>query len=237
VIAAGRSAARAEPVLASIRAGGGSGEFVDLDLASMASVRGAAGRVVETGHIVDILVNNAGIGVNRRGLTGDGFEVHFGINHLGHFLLTRELLTRFRPGSRIVTLASAVHFRADGIDFARVRRPTPWLGLAEYAVSKLANVLFIRELARRHPDLRGYAVHPGLVHTRIIPTPIRILSGTRMRTPQEGADTVVWCATAPEVADESGHYYQDRTVALPSVPAQDDDLAAELWERSEDWCS
>jgi len=237
VIAAGRSAERAEPVLASIRAGGGSGEFVDLDLASMASVRAAAERVVETGHLVDILVNNAGIGINRRGLTEDGFEVHFGINHLGHFLLTRELLTRFRPGSRIVTLASAVHFRAEGIYFARMRTPTPGVGLAEYAVSKLANVLFIRELASRHPDLRSYAVHPGLVRTRIIPAPIRLLSGKRMRSPQQGADTVVWCATSPEVADESGHYFQDRGVATPSVPAQDDALAAELWGRSEDWCS
>jgi NAD(P)-dependent dehydrogenase (short-subunit alcohol dehydrogenase family) len=237
VIAAGRSAARAELVLSSIRAGGSSAEFVDLDLASMASVRAAAERVVERGHLVDVLVNNAGIGVNRRGLTEDGFEVHFGINHLGPFLLTRDLLPRFRPGSRIVTLASAMHVRADGIDFARLRRPTRWVGLDEYAVSKLANVLFIRELSRRHPDLRGYAVHPGLVRTRIIPAPIRLLSGTRMLTPEQGADTVLFCATSPAVADESGHYYQNRTVISPSVSGQDDRVAAELWERSEDWCS
>jgi NAD(P)-dependent dehydrogenase (short-subunit alcohol dehydrogenase family) len=237
VIAAGRSPTRAEPVLSSIRSGGGSAEFVELDLASMSSVRGAAETVIATGSFVDVLVNNAGIGVNRRGLTEDGFEVHFGINHLGHFLLTRQLLPLFRPASRIVTLASAVHARAGGIDFARMRRPTRWLGLDEYAVSKLANVLFIRELSRRHPDLRGYAVHPGLVGTRIIPAPIRLLSGTRMLTPEQGADTVLWCATSPAVADESGHYYQNRTVTSPSAPGQDDLLAAELWERSEEWCS
>jgi NAD(P)-dependent dehydrogenase (short-subunit alcohol dehydrogenase family) len=236
VIAAGRSRSRIDPVLASIRERGGSAEYLELDLASMRSVRAAARKVVESDQVLDILVNNAGIGVNRRGLTEDGFEVHFGINHLGHFLLTRELLPRFRPGTRVVSLASAVHFRASGIDFGRVRRPTAVVGLAEYAVSKLANVLFIRELARRHPQLNAYAVHPGLVRTRLIPAPIRALSPGTILTPEQGADTVLWCATSPEVAEESGRYYQQRAIALPSARAEDDDLARELWERSEEWC-
>lgn len=236
MFAAGRSEARIEPVVESIRAAGGSAEFVELDLASMTSVREAAESVAESGRSLDLLVNNAGIGVNRRGVTEDGFEVHFGINHLGHFLLTRELLPRLSPGARVVSLASAVHFRANGIDFERMRRPTRLVGLAEYAVSKLANVLFIRELARRHPELRAYAVHPGLVRTPLIPAPYRLLSGRRMLTPEQGADTVLWCATAPEVGDESGHYYQNRAMTPPSAPAQDDDLARELWDRSERWC-
>jgi NAD(P)-dependent dehydrogenase (short-subunit alcohol dehydrogenase family) len=236
VFAAGRSEARIEPVVASIRAAGGSAEFVELDLASMTSVRRAAASVAESGRALDLVVNNAGIGVNRRGVTEDGFEVHFGINHLSHFLLTRELLPCLSPGARVVSLASAVHFRANGIDFDRMRRPTRLVGLAEYAVSKLANVLFIRELARRHPELRAYAVHPGLVRTPLIPAPIRLLSGRRMLTPEQGADTVLWCATAVEVGNESGHYYQNRTMTPPSATAQDDDLARELWDRSEAWC-
>ena len=236
VIAAGRSAARTEPVVHEIAAKGGSAEFLELDLASMSSVRKAAENSVKAGRRLDILINNAGIGVNRRGLTEDRFEVHFGINHLGHFLLTRELAPHLSTGGRVVSVTSAMHFRADGIDFARVRRRTAFIGLAEYATSKLANVLFVRELARRRPELRAYAVHPGLVRTRLIPGLIRAVSGTSMLSPEQGADTVIWCATSNDVASESGHYYQQRSRLPPSAQAQDDDLARELWEKSERWC-
>ncbi len=236
VIAAGRSAERTQPVLDEIAGFGGSAEFLELDLASMTSVRTAAQSFLDTGRNLDLLVNNAGIGVNRRGLTEDGFEVHFGINHLGHFLLTRELFPNLGPESRVVALTSALHFRADGVDFARVRRPTAFTGLAEYATSKLANVLFTRELARRRPENRAYAVHPGLVRTRLIPGPIRALSASSMVSPEQGADTVLWCATSKDVAAESGHYYQQRTRLPPSARAQDNDLASELWERSDEWC-
>ena len=154
VIAAGRSAERTRPILEEIEARGGSAEFLELDLASLSSVRTAAQDFADSGRDLDILVNNAGIGVNRRGVTEDGFEVHFGINHLGHFLFTRELLPHLRPRSRVVSLTSAMHFRADRLDLSRARRPTAWIGLAEYATSKLANLLFVRELARRRPELR-----------------------------------------------------------------------------------
>lgn len=237
VIAAGRSKERVRPVIQAVLDAGGSAEYLPLDLASMASVRRAAKRVVESGTTIDVLVNNAGIGINRRGLTEEGFEVHFGINHLGHFLLTRELLDRFRPGTRVVTLTSAMHHQADRIDFAQLRRPTELLGLAEYSTSKLANVLFARELAARHPSLNSYAVHPGLVATRLIPSWVRVFAGNRMLGPEEGADTAVWCATSAEVSEQSGLYYQQRTAVPPSSLAQDDDLARELWERSEAWCS
>ena len=236
VIAAGRSAERAQPVLADIAASGGSGEFLELDLASLSSVRTAAKSFARSDREIDILVNNAGIGVNRRGLTEDGFEVHFGINHLGHFLLTRELLPSLHLGSRVVSLTSAMHFRADRLDLSRVRHPTAFIGIAEYATSKLANLLFIRELGRRRQELHAYAVHPGLVRTRLIPGPIRALSGSSMVSPEQGADTVIWCATSDQVASESGYYYQQRTRAIPSTLAQDDELARELWERSDEWC-
>jgi NAD(P)-dependent dehydrogenase (short-subunit alcohol dehydrogenase family) len=235
VIAAGRSAERTGPVLEEIVAAGGNAEFVELDLASLGSVRVAAREILESGHAIDVLVNNAGIGVNRRGLTEDGFEVHFGINHLGHFLLTSALSPALGKGARVVSLTSAMHHRAAGIDLTRMRRPTRGMGIAEYATSKLANVLFIRELARRRPQLGAYAVHPGLVRTRLIPGPIRALTAS-MLTPEQGADTVIWCATSETVAAESGGYYQRRTRLPPSPTAQDDDLAAQLWDRSEEWC-
>jgi NAD(P)-dependent dehydrogenase (short-subunit alcohol dehydrogenase family) len=236
VIAAGRHAERIEPVIEEVSAIGGGAEFVQLDLASLRSVQGAARQVVDGGRPIDVLINNAGIGVNRRGLTEDGFEVHFGINHLGHFLLTRELTPALSPGARVVSLTSAMHHRAGGIDFDRLRRPTRLFGLAEYSTSKLANILFIRDLARRRPELSSYAVHPGLVRTGIIPGFVRALS-SNMLTPEQGADTVLWCATSVEVAGENGGYYQQRTRLAPSPTAQDDDLARELWERSDEWCS
>ncbi len=236
MIAAGRSAERTEPVVDEIAANGGSAEFLELDLASMNSVRTAGQSFANSGRDLDILVNNAGIGINRRGLTEDGFEVHFGINHLGHFLLTRELVPHLSTHGRVVSLTSAMHFRADGIDFTRVRRPTAFIGLAEYATSKLANVLFIRELARRQPERGAYAVHPGLVRTRLIPGPLRALSASTILSPEQGADTVLWCATSKDVASETGHYYQHRSPLPPSAKAQDDDLGRELWERSDEWC-
>jgi NAD(P)-dependent dehydrogenase (short-subunit alcohol dehydrogenase family) len=236
VIAAGRYAERIEPVIEEVSAAGGSAEFVGLDLASLRSVRDAARQVLDRERTVDLLVNNAGIGVNRRGLTEDGFEVHFGINHLGHFLLTRELAPVFSPDARVVSLTSAMHHRAEGIDFERIRKPTRMIGLAEYSTSKLANLLFIRELARRRPELASYAVHPGLVRTGIIPGFVRALSASSMLTPEQGADTVLWCATSPEVAGQSGHYYQQRTKMDPSPVARDEGLARELWDRSEAWC-
>lgn len=236
VVAAGRSEARVKPVIDFIGSAGGTAEFLDLDLASLTSVRSAADRLVESGRQVDVLVNNAGIGINRWGRTEDGFEVHFGINHLGHFLLTRSLGAAFRPGTRVVSVSSSVHFRARGLDLDRVRKPTRLLGYSDYARSKLANVLFIRELAKREPGINSYAVHPGLVDTPLIPSPLRYAMRNSLLTPEQGADTVVWCATSDEVATESGRYYQRREVATPSVHAHNDELAAELWERSLEWC-
>ncbi len=237
VIAAGRSAVRVGVAVDRIVASGGSAEPLALDLSSLASVRETAEIVLNSGHDLDVVICNAGIGVDRRGLTDDGFEVHFGINHLGHHLLTRELGPVLRPGSRVVSVTSAVHFRAKGIDFSRVRKPTRLIGLAEYAVSKLANALFVRELARRRHDIQTFAVHPGLVRTDLIPGPLRLFGGSSMLTPEQGADTVLWCATSDELGSESGLYYPRRAIALPSPVAQDDTLARELWERSEEWTS
>ncbi len=236
VVAAGRSEERVGRVVSEIEAAGGSGEFLELDLSSLESARNAATTFEDSGRTLDLLVNNAGIGVNRHGLTKDGFEVHFGINHLGHFMLTHHLRRSFRSGTRIVQLSSEVHHRAQGLDFGRLQRKSSFAGLSEYAVSKLANVLFVREMARQQPDWRTYAVHPGLVNTPLIPGVARLFLKGRLLTPEEGADTPLWCATSDEVAGESGNYYARRRVETPSDAAVDDDLARELWKRSELWC-
>ena len=240
VVAAGRHRGRIEPVMSEIVDAGGSAEFVPLDLSSLRSVRDAASAVAAQHRSVQVLVNNAGIGINRRGLTEDGFEAHFGINHLGHFLLTGELTPALGQGARVISLASALHHRADGIDFDRLRRPTRGLGVREYAVSKLANVLFTAELARRlaGSDVHSYALHPGVVATEVwreVPWPLRGLMKLGMISAEQGARTTLYCATSPEVAQHSGRYYDECREVEPSQLAQDPALAAELWQRSEAW--
>lgn len=236
VVAAGRSETRAGETVDQIIGAGGSAEFLQLDLSSLASCRDAARRFEQTGRTLDILVNNAGVGATR-GISADGFEIHFAVNHLGHFMLTHHLRRTFRPGTRIVQVTSSVHFRATGIDFEALQeRSRSFYGLGEYAVSKLANVLFVREMAKRQPDWRLYAVHPGLTNTGIIPWYARGLMRRNLATPEQGAETIVWCAISSEVADESGLYYARRSTETPSEVAQDEDLARELWKRSEQWC-
>lgn len=236
VIAAGRSRERTIPVVERITAEGGSAEFLQVDLASLQSARDAATAFEKSGRVLDILINNAGVGVTR-GLTDDGFEIHFGVNHLGHFMLTHHLRRTFRPGTRIVQVTSAAHFNVDEIDFDRVQRGTRSLfGWHEYGVSKLANVLFAREMSQRQPDWRVYAVHPGMTDTGIFPGWVRPFVRRRLFTPEQGAETVIWCATSSDLADESGQYYRNKESREPSETARDDDLAGELWRRSELWC-
>ncbi len=234
VVAAGRSEQRTLPVVEGIIDAGGSGEFLPLDLASLDSAREAARQFTDSGRTLDVLVDNAGVG-GVRGLTTDGFELHFGINHLGHFMLTHHLQPSFRAGSRIVVVSSEAHRGAPGIDFDRVQRKTRSLSrLRDYGVSKLANILFARNLARRHPEWRTYSLHPGVVDTGIFPAFVKPFM--KLITPEEGAATPVWCATSDEVADESGLYYSRRRRRDPSDVAMDDGLAEELWHRSEQWC-
>jgi len=236
IVAAGRSASRVGSVVGLIESKGGSAEFLYLDLTSLESAQAAARRFEETGRSLDVLINNAGVGATS-GITQDGFEIHFGVNHLAHFMLTHHMRRTFRPGTRIVNVTSSVHFRADGIDFDKLQRRTRSLsGMKEYAVSKLANILFTNELARRQPDWHTYAVHPGLTNTNIIPWYVRPFMKARLLTPQQGAETVVWCATSGDVAEDSGLYYARRQNLAPSNVAQYNDLARELWAHSAKWC-
>lgn len=235
VVCAGRSQERITPVVAGIIAEGGSAEFLNLDLAALESARTAALEFTASGRTLDVLINNAGVG-GARGLTVDGFEVHFGVNHLGHFMLTQQLRPAFRPGTRIVVVSSEVHRRAKGVDFDAVRRKTGLArAFADYGVSKLANILFARRLAQLHQELNLYSLHPGVVDTNIFPSVARPFFRNRL-TPDEGARTSVWCATSDDVADHSGLYYSREKIWEPSPVARDDSLAEELWDRSEDWC-
>jgi len=243
VVLAGRSAKRTEPVVQEIRAEHGeeAARFLPLDLSSLRAVDEAADTFLADGGPLDLLVNNAGL-AGAKGRTDDGFEVAFGVNHMGHFRLTQRLLGRIAESgdARIVTVASRAHMRTEGIDFDAVRQTTATpTGFPEYCVSKLANVLFSAELARRCEDVHTYALHPGVVATdvwRKVPWPIRPLVKVFMRSEEEGAATSIYCSTSAEVADHSGRYYEDCKEKQPSGRGEDAALASELWRRSEAWC-
>jgi NAD(P)-dependent dehydrogenase (short-subunit alcohol dehydrogenase family) len=244
LVLAGRSRDKTEPVVAELRrlAGHERVSFLSLDLARLASVRAAAAELAARPEPIHVLINNAGL-AGQRGLTADGFEMTFGTNHLGHFLLTTLLLDKLRASApaRVVNVASKAHYQARGIDWDAQRRPTrSFTGLDEYAVSKLANVLFSNELGRRvvADGITSYALHPGVIASEIwkrIPWPVRQVALAFMSSPEEGAATSLHCATSPAAAKESGLYYDRCRTKTASRLARDEALAAELWERSQAW--
>jgi dehydrogenase/reductase SDR family protein 13 len=216
---------------------------LELELGDFGSVRACADAFLATGEPLHGLINNAGL-AGSRGMTRSGFELAFGTNHVGTFLLTELLTERLRQSApaRVVNVASAGHYKAKGIDFDTVRRPTrSRTAFPEYCVSKLANVLHAAELGRRlhGGGVTTYSLHPGTVATdvwRTVPWPLRPLMLRRMDTPEDGARTSLYCATAPELAGATGRYYdgcRERRPAATVTPQ----LAAELWERSAEWVS
>lgn len=239
VILANRSEEKTRPVLEAIRAAGGSAEHLPLDLADLASVRKAAQTLLDRNEPIDVLVNNAGL-AGLRGVTKDGFELTFGTNHLGHYLFTRLLLPLLEkaPAPRIVNVSSKSHYRAKTIDFEAVRRPTAHLtGLPEYEVSKLANVLFTRQLAQRLGEkFTVTALHPGVVASdawRQLPWGLRHLAKLFMISNEEGAKTTLHCVTADDL--KSGAYYDSCKERRPSRAADDGELGRTLWEKSAQW--
>jgi NAD(P)-dependent dehydrogenase (short-subunit alcohol dehydrogenase family) len=245
VILACRSEAKTRPVIEELRrqTGNDTIEFIELDLADLTSVRRCADQLNQRQIPIHGLVNNAGLS-GHRGTTKDGFEVQFGTNHLGHYLFTRLLLPRLEASgpARIVNVASDSHYGAKRIDWDALRRSTrSRTGYPEYEVSKLANVLFTAELARRleGKPVTTYAIHPGVVATdvwRRVPNPFRWLLKKFLATPEQGARSSIKVATAPELSAETGHYYgKEGSPKRPSRLARDEELARELWARSAEW--
>jgi retinol dehydrogenase 12 len=243
VILAGRSEEKTRPVIEELIADTGNDalEFLPLDLADLASVRDAANRLLGRDERIDVLIANAGV-AGQRGETAQGFELAFGINHLGHFLFTTMLCDQLRKSapSRVVIVSSDSHNQAKGIDFDAVRRPTATTtGLREYAVSKLCNVLFAQELARRLPadEVTVCALHPGVIASdvwRRVPWPVRPLMKRFMKSTEEGARTSLHCATEEHLEGPNGGYYDACEPKEPNSVATPE-LAAELWRRSEEW--
>jgi NAD(P)-dependent dehydrogenase (short-subunit alcohol dehydrogenase family) len=246
VFSACRSLERAEESAARIRAEVPAAQLdlIQLDLGDFSSVRRGAEAFLAQQLPLHILINNAGL-AGRGGLSASGFELAFGVNHMGHFLLTQLLLDRIRTSApaRIVTVASRAHkrVRAEDLDWVKLRsRSKAVTKTREYGVSKLANVLFSAELARKlqGSGVNTYSLHPGVVATEVwreIPWPVGTLLKRFMITAEEGALTTLHCATSSAVANESGLYYSECRAVEPSALARDPALAAELWRRSEAW--
>jgi len=237
----GRDPGRTAAAVEQVKARSGSGEVSSFlcDFSSQASIRALAAEVLSGLDRLDVLVNNAG-GVNKeRRLTVDGIEATFAVNHLGYFLLTNLLLDRIviRRAARIVTVASIGHRRGT-LDFDDLGFERGYHGVMRaYGRSKLANVLFAAELARRlaGTGVTTNALHPGAVATNIfrrLPKPIEWLIKAFTLSPEKGAETSIYLATSPEVEGVSGKYFEKKREARISAIAQDDELARRLWDES-----
>ena len=251
VAVAGRSQQRLDDTLAMLRAESGSEALSGLlaDLSTQAGVRQLADDFRQQHDRLDILLNNAGANFRERADTADGLERTFALNHMAYYLLTRLLLDMLQASApaRIVNVSSEAHRQQRAFDFDNLDGRKRWgmFGFGAYSQSKLANILFTRELARR---LEGSGVtvnsmHPGVVNTGLFQNlggigglVLKTLAPVFMKTPEQGADTLIWLASAEELEGRSGGYYVRRRLREPSAAAQDVAAAQRLWALSAELC-
>jgi NAD(P)-dependent dehydrogenase (short-subunit alcohol dehydrogenase family) len=234
----GRERERVEAVAREARAAGGGAPVHEhvADLMLMADVRALAEEVRERHDHIDVLANNAGALFASRKETSEGLERTFALNHLAPFLLTNLLRDRL-GGGRVLTTASDAH-KSGRLDLEDLQSERSYSAMRVYGTSKLCNILFTRELAKCAPELHANCFHPGVVRTgfgknengiwKILTT----AAGPFFRSPERGARSLVWLSLSEESAALTGEYVQDEKVLAPSAQAQDEVLAAGLWERS-----
>jgi NAD(P)-dependent dehydrogenase (short-subunit alcohol dehydrogenase family) len=249
VVVAARNRAKGEAAVAEItsRSSSNAVELASLDLASMASIHAFAEQFLATHERLDVLLNNAGLTMRKRTETADGFETTFGVNHLGHFLLTQLLRDRLVASApaRVVTVASDAHrFAGGGLDFDDLMSTRGrYRSFRTYARSKLANILFTRELARRldGTGVTANSVHPGFVASNFAREGdtgklgnLAMIAGRPFaKNATKGAETSVFLASSPAVDGVTGQYFAKSALAKPSKAAEDDAAAARLWAVSE----
>ena len=228
------------------RSGSSSVEVMPLDLASFRSIRSFAADFLGRFDQLDVLVNNAGLIHRRRTETEDGFETTFGVNHLGHFLLTDLLLDRLRASApaRVVVVSSDAHKGArQGLDFDDLQSERRYRWGKAYSKSKLANIYFARELARRldGSGVTANALHPGFVRSEfgrggdlgpVYGFGIRYVAGPFAISPEKGARTSIYLASSPEVQAVSGKYFEKCKEIAPRRTALNPEVAQRLWETS-----
>lgn len=240
-----RSRERAAESVGRIKAAtpGATVDVLEADLASQASVRKLAAEAVERYPRLDVLVNNAGAIYSSRKLTDEGIELTWAVNHLAPFLLTTLLGERLKQAApaRVITTASDAHQGGHiPFDDLAAERSYGLQGFERYGQTKLANILFTLELARRleATEVSAYCFHPGLVNTGfnhnngLLMNLGMAIARPFSRSPEKGADTLVWLADSAE-AGPSGAYFVDRKPTKPTAAAQDADVARRLWEVSE----
>ncbi len=216
--------------------------FVECDLASLASVRDAVEHIKANHSRIDVLINNAGLMMDHEVITKDGIEMTFEVNHLGHFLLTNGLIDLLKAGKN----ARIIHVSSDAHRFGKFRidqlvRPEKFSSWVTYGNSKLANILFSNELARRLQPLgiTSNALHPGGVATSFgsdssgLSKIMMWLARPFFKSPEEGAQTSIYLATSPDVLTVTGKYFSDMKQKSPHKDAQSQFLATKLWELSE----
>jgi NAD(P)-dependent dehydrogenase (short-subunit alcohol dehydrogenase family) len=237
LVVVARDPARTGELVTTLRAGGAKVSSLLCDLSSLAEIRRLAAEVQAQHPSLDVLINNAGGMFPIRKTTVDGFELTFAVNHLAYFLLTNLLRDNIKQ--RVVSVSSGAH-SSGRIDFDDLMGERRFGGLRNYSQSKLANILFTRELARRltGTGVTANCLHPGFVATRFgsgnglltrIGVRIAMLGAI---TVEKGAETMVHLAAAPELADASGGYYQKSQLTQPSAPARSPDSALRLWAES-----
>jgi NAD(P)-dependent dehydrogenase (short-subunit alcohol dehydrogenase family) len=213
------------------------------DLSSLAEMKRAAAAVAAAEPKIDVLINNAGALFNTRKETVDGIEMTFAMNHLAYFVITHGLLDRLKatPGARIVSTASDAH-KGPQLDLDDLQFKRSYNGFKVYGRSKLANILFTRELARKltGTGVTANCLHPGFVATRFgdnnggfIKIAIGIAKQFFAISQEKGAETIVYLASSPDVATASGGYYYKNAPATPTAEARDDAVARRLWQESE----
>lgn len=238
VVLVGRDPARLEAVAREATATNGGARIHQhtADLSLMADVRRLAEELRARYERIDVLANNAGALFASRKLTSEGLERTLALNHLSPFLLTNLLRDRL-GGGRVVTTASEAH-KSGRLDFDDLQSERAYAAFRVYGTTKLCNILFTRELARRAPELHANCYHPGTVRTGFgkneggVWKAFLTMTGPFFRSPERGARSLVWLALAPEAAQLTGEYVVDEKVVTPNHAARDDTLARELWERS-----
>jgi len=243
LVLVGRDPARLDAAGARVRAARGPGAVTPLrcDFGRLADVRALGGELLARCPRIFALVNNAGGASLRRQVTADGLERTLAVNHLAPYLLTRLLLDRLRESapSRIVTVASEGHHRGD-LDLQDLQLERGYRMMRAYGRSKLCNILFTRELARRlaGSGVTANCLHPGVVATRIwdgapwIFRPVFAVAKWFMVSPEQAAESVVRLTADPALAGVSGKYFDEKVEAEPSALGRDDALARRLWEES-----
>lgn len=253
VVMVSRDSERGEAALSEVRQRSGGRDNVQLvlaDLASLQAVRSLASEYRQRHQRLHVLVNNAGALNSQLSLTKDGFEMTFGVNHLAHFLLTNLLLDLLKTSapSRIVNVSSSAHTRGT-IDFDGLHGERKYSGIAAYGQSKLANVLFTYELARRldGAGVTANSLHPGVVRTGFghnnsgiwgaLFSVFHTVARPFLLTPEQGAQTSIYLASSPDVEGVTGKYFAKSKQTQSSDLSHDTELAQRLWQVSEELTS